>query len=161
MIHTTIIAAVSENNVIGYKGNIPWHIPQDLKRFKKLTIGHPVIMGRKTYESIIDVLGKPLDGRTNIVMTRDKRNITDNRVAVCENLTEAIINAELTDDKAFFIGGQAIYKMAFSRANELEITRVKGSFKGDAYFPDWDPLEWKETKREDYDTHSFITYVRK
>jgi dihydrofolate reductase len=161
MIPLTIIAAVSENNVIGYEGKIPWKIPDDLRRFRKLTMGHPVIMGRKTYQSILDALGKPLDGRANIVMTRNKGNITDKRVAVCGSLTEAITNAELTSDKAFFIGGQMIYEMALPRVNKLEITRVKGSFEGDTYFPEWDLLEWREKNREDHPTHSFVTYVRK
>ena len=161
MIPLTIIAAVSENNVIGYEGKIPWKIPDDLRRFRKLTMGQPVIMGRKTYQSILDALGKPLDGRVNIVMTRNKGNITDRRVAVCENLTDAILNAELISDQAFFIGGQMIYQLALPRANKLEITRVKGRFEGDTYFPEWNPLEWRETNREDHSTHSFVTYVRK
>ncbi len=161
MIHTTIIAAVSENNVIGHQGKIPWKIPQDLKRFRDLTMGHPVIMGRKTYQSILKTLGRPLDGRANFVLTRNRSNLDNKGIFVCKNLGEALTTAESLDTRAFIIGGGTLYKITMPQANQFELTMVKGNFEGDTYFPQWDREEWREINREDYPTHSFITYVRR
>ncbi len=127
----SLIAAIGENRVIGNKGKIPWHIAEDFKRFKRLTQGHAVIMGRKTYESI----GKPLPNRTNIVITRDPQFKIENCVVV-NSLNDAIIQAKhLSPGEIFIIGGGQVYDQAIRLADKLYLTIVKGNFPGDAYFP--------------------------
>lgn len=153
-----IIVAVSENGAIGKNGKLPWEkIPQDLKHFKSLTIGKPVIMGRKTFESMVP--HAPLRDRMNIVVT--SQNISG-PFYVARTLDEALAMAEKKDyTEAWVIGGRRLYEEALPRANRMELTRVKGNFDGDVYFPDvnWD--EWRETKREDYEEFSFLSYVKK
>lgn len=136
MTEVYIIAAVSENRVIGKDNRTPWRIPEDLKHFKELTLGHPVIMGRNTYES----LGKPLPQRANIVVTRDE----DFRAPGCfvyHTLEEAIEAAPLYEiyrgQSIFIIGGAQIYEQAVSKADRLFLTLVEGEFEGDAFFPDY------------------------
>lgn len=126
----SIIAAISENRVIGNNNKLLWHIPEDFARFKKITSGHPVIMGRKTYESI----GKPLSDRTNIIITRDENYKTEGCLVV-HSLEEAIRLAK--GKKIFIIGGGQIYKQAISLADKLYLTVIKKNFTGDAYFPDY------------------------
>lgn len=134
-----IIAAVSENNVIGNKNKIPWHLPADLKYFKKTTLGHPVIMGQNTYESI----GKPLPKRVNIILSDDK----DYKVSGCfvfNSIPEAIDYLKnKRHKKAFVIGGASIYKQFINTADEIYLTRVLGNFNGDTYFPQIDADKWK------------------
>ncbi len=153
-----LIASVSENNVIGNKGNLPWHISDDLKRFKQLTLNHPVIMGRKTFESILKVFGKPLPGRTNIVVTRDK-NYQSPGCIIKNSIEEGIKEAKKLDKDIYIIGGQNIYEQSIDFADRLEITKIHKNYEGDAFFPKIGK-EWKETKREDKDGFSFITYQR-
>lgn len=127
-----IIAAISENNVIGNSGRIPWHISADLKRFKELTMGHPIIMGRKTFESI----GKPLPGRENIVISRKITTIAG--CICCQSLEEAIQRGKLDDEeRVFIIGGEEVYNQAIDMADRLFLTIAKGSFSGDTSFPDY------------------------
>lgn len=149
-----IIAAISDNNVIGKEGKLPWHIPEDLKRFKKLTLNYSVIMGRKTFESI----GKALPDRINVVVTHDK-NYQPIDVIVVHSFDEAIGKCK-NYEKTFIIGGQSIFAEALNIADKLEITEVHETIDGDAYFPDFDKNEWKETKREDHGEYSFVTYVK-
>ncbi len=149
-----IIVAVAENNVIGCHNKLIWHISEDLKRFKSLTIGHPIIMGRKTYESI----GRPLPGRLNVVITRSSDLVIEG-VSVVGSLAEAI---ELTkDSEPFIIGGGEIYAQSLPLADRLYITRVHQSPEGDTYFPELDPSEWRETLREEREGYTFIDYERK
>mgnify|MGYP001565573672 FL=1 len=129
----SLIAAMSENRVIGNKGKIPWYIKDDFIRFKTLTTGHPIIMGRITFESI----GRVLPNRTNIIVTRD-RNFKVKDALVVHTVDEALSEAEKLDQQDIFIvGGAQIYKQAIMLADKLYLTLVKGNFTGDAYFPDY------------------------
>lgn len=140
----SIIVAVSENNVIGKDGSIPWHIPQDLKHFKDLTMGHHVIMGRKTHESI----GKPLPGRTNIILSRDLTYKSEGAITV-ESIDEAISLARSQNDsEIFIIGGEEIFKLALPYADRIYLTNVHGKFGGDAFFPKLDPIKWQQVSCE-------------
>lgn len=141
-----IIAAVSENNVIGNKNKIPWHLPADLKYFKKTTLGHPVIMGQNTYESI----GKPLPKRVNIVLS-DNKNYKADGCFVFNSIPEAIKYLKNKRyKKAFVIGGASIYKQFISSADTIYLTRVLHRFKGDTYFPHIDADKWKVIKDKKY-----------
>ena len=148
-----IIAAVAENGVIGRAGKLPWHIPEDLKRFRALTTGHPVIMGRKTFESI----GKPLPDRKNIVITGQKDYHRDG-IVIVHSLDEAL--KACSGEKAFVIGGSSVFEEALPFANRLEITQIHRVVEGDVYFPAIGG-EWIEKKREDYEGFSFVSYVKK
>lgn len=134
----SIIVAMDENGVIGKNGKIPWHLSADLKRFKSLTMGHPIIMGRKTYESI----GEPLPGRTNIVVSRNRSFFADGCVAR-HSFEEAVELAESTGiGKIFAVGGEEIYRTALPVAQEIYLTLVKASFEGDVFFPELNPERW-------------------
>ncbi|HLU81488.1 MAG TPA: dihydrofolate reductase [Flavobacteriaceae bacterium] len=159
----TIIVAKSENNVIGNENQLIWHLSGDLKRFKALTTGHPIIMGRKTYESI----GKPLPNRTNIVITRNK-DWNPEGVLVVNSLHEAIEKGKEIDEEIFIIGGGNIYEQAMDWADALEVTEVHQTFEGDTKFPEIDSSIWKEIAREDFGKdeknefdYSFVRFERK
>lgn len=144
----SMIWAMSENNVIGRNNKLPWHLPNDLKYFKQLTSGKSVIMGRKTYESI----GRPLPNRTNIVITRDK-GFTAEGIKVVHSLDQAIELAEATclvnaQEEVIVMGGAEIYKLCLPKADRLYVTLVHAQVPGDAYFPQIDLTDYKETKRE-------------
>lgn len=163
----TLVAAVAENGVIGNNGQLPWKIPGDLKRFKELTIGKPVVMGRLTYES----MGGPLAGRANIVLTRD-RSYRAAGATVVHDLEAALSLAakealKANTDEVAIIGGNVVFTETLPRAHRLEITEVHGSPEGDAYFPKFDRNEWKEISRKgpqqgekDSLPYSFVTYER-
>jgi len=142
----TIIAAMAKGRVIGKDNDLIWHLPDDLKHFKNLTKGHHVIMGRKTFES----MGKPLPGRTNIVITRQKDYKADGCILV-HTLEEAIRKAE-GDAQPFIIGGGEIYKQALKYAQTIELTEVHGEFEGDTTFPEFDTSKWKEIERNSHAT---------
>lgn len=127
-----IIAAVSENGVIGRENKLPWHIPEDLKRFRELTMGNIIIMGRKTFESI----GKALPGRVNIVITRDEQFSAPGCI-VCRSLEDALRVGQEQKGKIFIIGGAQIFEEAIEIASKLYLTVVEDSFEGDARFPDY------------------------
>lgn len=128
----TLIAALDDEHGIGKGGKLPWHISDDLKRFKRLTTGHPIIMGRKTYESI----GRPLPDRTNIVITRDSSLVAPGCVIV-HSLEDALAAAG-DSEQAFVIGGAEIYALALPRADRLELTLVNGTHGADAFFPEYE-----------------------
>jgi dihydrofolate reductase len=158
----SIIAAMAENRVIGVDNTLPWRLPADLRHFRLITTGHPVIMGRRNYESI----GKPLPGRDNIVVTRDP----DYRAPGCtvtHSLEQALTSAQ-NDREIFIIGGAEIYRQAFPRAERLYLTLVHADIRGDTYFPEFDPAQWRETSRERHEAdeknpyaYTFLTYDRK
>tara|TARA_Y100000034_G_scaffold54904_1_gene67333 strand:- start:12665 stop:13141 length:477 start_codon:yes stop_codon:yes gene_type:complete len=154
-----IIAAFSDNNVIGNNGKIPWDIPEDRERFKELTLHHPVIMGRNTYDSILERNGKPLQKRINIVLTSSE--IEERRVITEESLGKAIMNVRRYDKNIYIIGGERVYRNALPTVGQMELTRVYGKFEGDAFFPEvnWD--KWQRTFEEEHDKFSFETYERK
>jgi len=147
----SIIAAMSENRVIGRDGKLPWYIPEDLQHFKKLTEGGAVIMGRKTYESI----GKPLPNRLNIVITREKDKTINGCITV-NSIKDAISKAN-SEKKIFIIGGGEIYKKSLNFANKVYLTKVHQHIEGDTFFPNLND-RWKEIEREDKEGYSFITY---
>ena len=154
----TSIAAIGENNELGLDNKLIWHIKEDLKRFKKLTTGHSIIMGRKTFESI----SKALPGRLNIVLTKNK-NFKFKNVSTASNIHEAI---ELTkdDEQPFIIGGSEIYSLFINMAQTIELTRVHNSFKADTFFPDINFGKWNKIYEEKFNLdnlpYSFITYKK-
>ncbi|OGT06485.1 MAG: diacylglycerol kinase [Gallionellales bacterium RBG_16_57_15] len=138
----SIIVAMASNRTIGINNTLPWRIPADLQHFKKLTMGHHLIMGRKTFESI----GKPLPGRTTVVITRD-RNLKIDGCIVAHSLPEAIANCA-PDPQVFVVGGANVYAQALDLADTLYITEIQQDMIGDAWFPEFDRSEWREVSRE-------------
>ncbi len=159
----TIIAAIAKQNALGKDNQLIWHLPADLKRFKSITSGHPIIMGRKTFES----LGRPLPNRTNIVITRNK-DYSPKGAIVVHSLNEAIEKAQEIDEHIFIIGGATIYKKAIEIADVLDITKVHHSFEADVFFPEIDLKVWREVnhtsfkadEKNKYD-YSFVRYERR
>ena len=139
----SLIVARAENDVIGSKNDLPWYIPADLKRFKELTTGHTVVMGRKTFESIIARLGHPLPDRHNVVVTRQK-SFTSKGVTVVHEV--AAIND--LEGEIFIIGGAEMYQQTLDFADGLYVTEVHADIPGDTYFPAIDPSRWHEVSRE-------------
>lgn len=141
----SLIVAMTESRVIGIENRLPWSIPEDLKRFKKITLGHPIIMGRKTYESI----GRVLPGRTNIVITRERAYRVEGG-AVVHSFEEALQWAKRSDgaSEIFVIGGAEIFRLALPLAQRLYLTEVHWPFEGDTFFPDFAEQEFKELTRE-------------
>ncbi|MBU1032645.1 MAG: dihydrofolate reductase [Patescibacteria group bacterium] len=154
----SIIVAISKNNCIGKDGKLPWHIPEDMKHFKELTIGKVVVMGRKTWESIPDKF-RPLPNRKNVIITRQENYEAPESVEVFNSIDDALTN--YSSDDVMIIGGAQIYKQAFESADKLYVTHVDREVdKCEAYFPEIDPAIWKETNRENNPDFSFITYER-
>lgn len=157
------IVAMGENRVIGKNNQLPWHLPADLKHFKQLTTGHPILMGRKTHESI----GKPLPNRLNIILTRDRAYQSagcEIVYAIGQALQLAATNA---NDELFIIGGADIYRQAMPWVQRIYLTIVHHTFDGDAYFPELAANEWRETSRERFEAdevnpfaYSFVTLDR-
>ena len=157
----SIIAAIGKNNELGREGQLLWSIPEDLKRFKQLTLGHPVIMGRKTFESIVAVLGRPLPGRPHIVITRSTMPLTihdprfdHGQVQVVSSLEKALMQAkELDQEEVFVIGGGEIYTQALPYADRLYLTLIDDEKEADTFFPSYtdaslrttldEPREWQ------------------
>jgi dihydrofolate reductase len=161
---TTIIAAVAANNVIGKRGDLPWYLPEDLKRFKELTSGHPVIMGRKTYESIIARIGKPLPGRTHYVLTRNPEEYQvqsefQDQVKLFSSFDKAVEAAQTEDPEVFIIGGEKVFADALPKADRLELTEVHKDYEGDAYFPEFDQTKWHKTE-DNHGEYSYVTYTK-
>ena len=153
----TIVAAVGRNGVIGVDGGLPWHLPDELQRFKELTMGHVLVMGRKTYESI----GRPLPGRTTVVVTRrpDWRPGADG-VLVVHSLAAAIEAGEAVDDEVFVVGGAEVYAAALPLTDRLALTFVDTEPEGDTFFPAVDWEEWRETARHPGDGWTQVEYER-
>lgn len=154
----SIICAMDENLVIGRKNSLPWHLPEDLKHFKRTTMGNCIIMGRKTFESI----GRPLPGRTNIIVTRNRDYEVEN-ARVVDSLGDAIELAENIShidgsDEAFVIGGAELYKHALPLAERLHLTMVHAEVEGDTYFPAIDTSEWLEVSRQRFDADQHNPY---
>jgi len=159
----TLIAAVAENRVIGRDGGLPWRLPDDLRRFKQRTLGHIVIMGRRTYES----LAAPLPNRPAIVVSRN-RDLDAAEATLANSLDEALdIARGRGEDEVFILGGSEIYAIALPLADQLELTIVHAEIEGDTYFPEFDPAAWtitEDQRREADDRHehpfSFRCYKR-
>ena len=141
----TLVAAIASNNVIGKENSLPWNIPEDLKRFKQMTSGHTILLGRKTF----DYIGRPLPNRQNIVMTKDK-NFEQEGIKVINDFDEALELIKESNEDVFVIGGSKIYELFEPVANSLAITRILKDFEGDAFFPDinWDL--WQIEKEEKF-----------
>ncbi|UGU14392.1 dihydrofolate reductase [Sinomicrobium kalidii] len=158
----TIIAAAAENNTLGKDNDLVWHLPDDFKRFKNLTTGHHIIMGRKTFETF----PRPLPNRTHIVVTRQK----DYRNAGCITVhsVEEALKLARGDDQPFIIGGGEIYRLGMPHTDKIELTRVHANFEGDTFFPEIDPEQWELTaseyhpgdERHKYD-FTYLTYIKK
>ena len=140
----SLIAAMASNRVIGRDNRLPWHLSADLKRFKRLTLGHTLVMGRKTFESI----GRPLPGRSTIVVTRQEGYAPEG-VQVVHSIAEAL---ELAggDDEVFIAGGGDIFQQTLPVADRLYLTIIEEAFPGDAYFPEYDESQWRLVDREDH-----------
>ncbi len=159
-----LIAAVAEKNrVIGRGMDLPWRLPEDLKRFKRLTLGHPLVMGRKTFESVLHQFGGPLPKRRNVVVSTTGRWPEYPEVEVYGSLDDAL--AALADEPRIFIGGGGtIYQQCLPLADRLELTLVSGDFEGDAFFPPYEHLVgtvFEKTAEEPREGYRFVTYVRK
>ena len=163
----SLIVAMAQNRVIGINNNLPWHLSEDLKYFKRVTMGKPIIMGRKTFESI----GRPLPGRTNIVVTRNADYQAEG-IKVVHSLDEALTLCESIahvdgSDEAMVIGGAELYQQALNKADRLYFTEVHAEVHGDAYFPELNREEWQEIGRDDFQAvepniydYSFIVLER-
>ena len=158
----TLIAAAAENNALGKNNDLIWHLPDDFKRFKAITSGHYIIMGRKTFESF----PKPLPNRTHVIITRQKNYNPENCIVV-NSLEKALAACPKNEDR-FIIGGAEIYKLSLSIIDRIELTRVFGKFEADAFFPEINSKEWELVKEEPHEVDekhqyafSFQTFERK
>lgn len=140
----SLIVAMSSNRAIGLANQMPWHLSADLKRFKQLTMGYPILMGRKTFESI----ARPLPGRTNIVVSRNPAYRPEGCIVV-DTVEAAINQACQLADEVFVIGGSTLYEATLPIADTLYITQINRDFNGDTFFPDFDWNRWSEIARED------------
>ncbi|PNE02800.1 dihydrofolate reductase [Alcanivorax sp. MD8A] len=166
-IRLSMMVAKASNNVIGRDNKLPWYLPNDLKYFKQVTFGKPVIMGRKTWES----LKGPLPGRTNIVITRQPDYLADGAKVVA-TLDDAVAMAENVafiegQEEAVIMGGAEIYSLALPQADRLYLTEVHANVEGDTFFPEYDASEWQQIAREDFAAegpnpydYSFVVYER-
>ena len=161
------IVALNRQRVIGVENRLPWHLPADLKHFKALTMGKPIIMGRKTWESI----GRPLPGRENIVVTRQE-GYGATGAKVCTSLEDALhVARESAErdglDEIFVIGGETLYRQSLSSVDCIYITEVVAEVDGDAFYPDLDPCEWEEINRQSFPAeeaapaYAFVNYQRR
>ena len=160
MTELVLIAAVTRNGIIGKDGGMPWHLPADLQHFKRLTLGHPILMGRRTWDS----LGRPLPGRRNIVISR-QTGWQATGAEHAESL-EAALQMVASDALAFVIGGAQLYAQALPLADRLELTEIEQHVDGDTRFPDWDRSRFVETARESHVAPQgwafhFVTYTAK
>jgi dihydrofolate reductase len=175
----TLVAAVAANGIIGADGGMPWHYPADLRHFKETTMGHPVIMGRLTFESIVDRAGGPLPGRTSIVLTTrgldpaiadldwadadlDRGDVDpDGGVVAVGSVESAVAAADATGTStAYVVGGASVYEQFLPRADRLVLTEIDETYEGDTHFPAFDEATWTETAREEAGDLAFVTYER-
>ncbi|KOO48839.1 dihydrofolate reductase [Viridibacillus arvi] len=157
----SLIVAHDENNVIGLNNAMPWHLPGDLAYFKRTTMGKPMIMGRKTFESI----GKPLPGRTNIVITRDEEYAREG-IIIVHSLEEALAQAEKESEEIMIIGGEQIFRMTLPMADRLYVTKIEKQYEGDTFFPsygdEWQVVSQSEVNEtEDGLKFTYLVYERK
>jgi dihydrofolate reductase len=158
----TLIAALARNRVIGKDGDLPWRLPADMKHFKKTTIGHPLIMGRRTFESF----GRPLPDRTNIVVTRNRSYRPEGAVVVA-SLDAAMRVARQEDEEIFIGGGEEVFRHFLPTADRMILTWIDGEFEGDTFFPEFDESAWRVVSREEHEPdeknrwgYAFVVYER-
>ena len=161
MTHLALIVAMDENRLIGNDNQLPWRLPADLAFFKRTTMGKPIVMGRKTFDSI----GRPLPGRRNIVITRDPEFSAEGCEVV--HSIEAALAGCGDHDELMLIGGATLYEQTLDQVSCMYITRINHSFSGDTWFPEFDVTQWEIAEKEDFDadpdnpfTYSFVKYVR-
>jgi dihydrofolate reductase len=151
------VVAYNDNNVIGKDGKIPWSLPEDMKWFKDVTMGNIVAMGRKTFESI----GKPLEGRTNIVISKTLE-AHGSKVVVVRDVVDAALYAAMRDEDLYIIGGQEIYEQSMEYVDKLYITHVNGNHGGDTFFPPLDlRSDWQRISRKRFKTHDSCIYIKR
>ena len=159
------VVAIAENGVIGRDNQLIWHLPADLKHFKNCTMGHPMVMGRKTFDSI----GKALPGRTTIIVTRDKNYPAPENCLVANSVQEALeMGNKLDPEQVSVIGGEQIFAQTLHQTDRIYLTRVHHTFEGDTYFPEINEAEWQEIERQNFEpdeknkyAYSFIKMARK
>ena len=149
----SLIAALDENRVIGMGNRLPWRLPADLRRFRQITMGKPLLMGRRTFESI----GRPLPGRTNIIVTRNLHYQAQGCI-VCHSVQEAL-HAVGDVDEVIVIGGADLYEQMLPRARRLYLTIIHATFAGDAYFPAYDLEQWRVSERQDHEADEQNPYA--
>ncbi|MDP3902593.1 MAG: type 3 dihydrofolate reductase [Methylococcaceae bacterium] len=149
----SLIVAMASNRVIGLNNQMPWHLSADLKKFKSITIGKPIVMGRKTFESI----GRPLPSRTNIIISRNP-DYSQAGCIVVNDLDSALASACQQADEIFVIGGSALYDALLPRADRLYLTQINAAFEGDTFFPEINQDEWQELNREDIDNDPQVAF---
>jgi dihydrofolate reductase len=164
-VEIALIAAVADNRVIGRDGEMPWHFAEDLQYFKRTTTGHPVIVGRRTYETVVAALGEPFPGRTSVVLTTQSLDLPDGAL-VANSVDEAIDLAEADArargvDTAYVAGGGRVYDQFLPRADRLVLTEIHDAYEGDTRFPAWDRDAWVEVDRDERAAFDFVTYERR
>jgi len=159
-----VVAAIAENRVIGADGGMPWHYPRDLAHFKTLTTGHPVVLGRVTYESILEQIGEPLPDRTSIVLTTRDLDVPDGVVTAGGVEEATTLGRQAAADRdvetVYVVGGASVYEAFLPLADRMVLTEVPERPDGDTQFPAWDEDVWEETAREADDDLAFVTYDR-
>ena len=154
-----LIVAMTKDRVIGKDNAIPWHISEDFKLFKKVTSGNTIIMGRKTFDSILNRLGKPLPDRNNIIISTSMKEREG--IDVCRSFDEALKKAKVYKKEIFVIGGASIYKEALHVVDTMYISYIKKDYKGDILFPFFNKEQWKEVEKKEYDEFDFVILKRK
>nr|WP_221625645.1 dihydrofolate reductase [Halobellus ruber] len=159
-----MIAAVADNRVIGRDGEMPWHFAEDLEYFKRTTTGHPVIVGRRTYETVVSALGEPFPGRTSVVLTTQSLELPDG--AVVANSVDEAIDLAAADarargvDTAYVAGGGRVYEQFLPHASRLVLTEIHEGYEGDTRFPAFEDDAWVEVERDERAAFDFVTYER-
>lgn len=159
-LEVVLVAAVADNGVIGRDGGMPWRFPEDLRRFRETTTGHPVVMGRRTYESIAARLDGPLPDRTNVILTRDDPDLPG-EVVRASSIEAALEAAAERDDVVYVVGGATVYEQFLPLADRLLLTEIHDDYEGDTCFPERNPEEWREVGREGRERFDFVEYVRR
>jgi len=156
----SLVAAVAANGVIGADGEMPWHHPEDLTHFRETTLGHPVIMGRRTFESVVAAVGGPLPGRDNVVLTSRPATLPDDVAAVSSTSAARAAVRHHGAETAYVVGGGAVYRQFLPDADELVLTELDASYEGDTTFPtvEWD--RWEVANRDRRDAFDIVTYLR-
>jgi len=150
-----LIAALDNQRLIGARGELPWHLPEDLKLFRQLTVGNTVVMGRKTF----DALGSPLPGRHNIVLSRTLDDRPE--VTLCRTFSQALAASRQIGRPVFFIGGASVYRKALEIVDEMHISWIAGDHRGDTWFPEVDFSHWRVVEERDFEGFRYVRYRRK
>ena len=157
-----VVAAVARNGVIGAGGEMPWHYPRDLRHFHETTVGSPVILGRVTFESILDQMDEPLAGRVNVVVSETLGDRPERNVVVVDSILLAVRQAAaVADDAVYVAGGATVYEQLLPAASRMVLTEIPESPSGDAVFPEWDETDWEPVERRSAGELRFVTYERR